>query len=70
MRLVRGTVCHYCLGGCSGLVVCVRRSRHVRGVGARCRFQRLSLAPSPSSSPLAVCVACRPVRVSRLLACR
>ena len=25
--LVRSTVCHYCLGGCSALVVCARRSR-------------------------------------------
>ena len=32
--LVRGTVCHYCLGGCSALVVCARRSRQVRGFGA------------------------------------
>ena len=32
--LVRGTVCHYCLGGCSALVVCARRSRQVWGVGA------------------------------------
>ena len=32
--LVRGTVCHYCLGGCSALAVCARRSRQVWGVGA------------------------------------
>ena len=34
MGLVRGSVCHYCLGGCSALFVCNRRSRQVRGVGA------------------------------------
>ena len=32
--LVRSTVCHYCLGGCIALVVCVRLSRQVLGVGA------------------------------------
>ena len=33
-RLVRSTVCYYCLGGCSALVVCAQRSRQVWGVGA------------------------------------
>ena len=32
--LVRGSVCHYCLGGCSALFVCARRSQQVRGVEA------------------------------------
>ena len=32
--LVCSTVCYYCLGGCSALVVCARRSRLVWGVGA------------------------------------
>ena len=32
--LVRSTVCHYCLGGCSALVVCAWRSRLAWGVGA------------------------------------
>ena len=32
--LVRGSVCYYCLGGCSAMFVCARRSRQVRGVGA------------------------------------
>ena len=32
--LVRSTVCYYCLGGCSALVVCARRSRLAWGVGA------------------------------------
>ena len=31
--LVRSTVCYYCLGWCSALVVCVRRFRQVWGVG-------------------------------------
>ena len=34
MGLVRSAVCSYCLGSCSALVVCARRSRQVRGVGA------------------------------------
>ena len=32
--LVHSTVCYYCLGGCSALVLCARRSRQVWGVGA------------------------------------
>ena len=32
--LVRSSVCYYCLGRCSALVVCARRSRQVWGVGA------------------------------------
>ena len=32
--LGRSTVCYYCLGGCSALVVCARRSRLAWGVGA------------------------------------
>ena len=34
VALVRGSVCCYCLGGCSALFVCAWRSRPVRGVGA------------------------------------
>ena len=34
MGLVRSTVCYYCLGRCSALVVCAQRSRQVWGVGA------------------------------------
>ena len=34
MGLVRSTVCYYCLGGCSALVVCARRSRLAWGVWA------------------------------------
>ena len=32
--LVRSTLCYYCLGGCSALVVCARRSRLAWQVGA------------------------------------
>ena len=32
--LVRGSVCHYCLGRCSAVFVCARRSRPVLVVGA------------------------------------
>ena len=32
--LVRGAVRHYCLGRCSALFVCARRSRQVRGTEA------------------------------------
>ena len=35
--LVRGTVRHYCLSGCSALVVCARPSRPVRGGCGWCR---------------------------------
>ena len=35
--LVRCVVRHYCLGGCSALAVCTRRSRPVRGGWGRCR---------------------------------
>ena len=31
--LVRGTVCHYCLGGCSALIMCARCSRQVWWLG-------------------------------------
>ena len=45
--LLRGAVRHYCLGGCSALVVCARRSQPVRGGWGRCRvfcLPRFSLA--------------------------
>ena len=68
LRLVRGAVRHYCLGGCSALVVCAPRSRPVRGAwaGARCRV--FPVSPSRPAFP-ALCVAGRPVRVSLILAC-
>ena len=35
--LVRGAVRYYCLGGCSALLVCARRSRPVQGGWGRCQ---------------------------------
>ena len=46
--LVRGAVRHYCLGGCSALVVCARRSRPVRGGWGRCRVLCLPRFPLPA----------------------
>ena len=45
--LVPSTVCYYCLGGCSALVVCARRAGQVSGVGAGAG-SRLSLPSRPS----------------------
>ena len=39
---------HYCLGRCSALVVCVRRSRPVRGGWGRCRVLCLPCFPLPA----------------------
>ena len=49
MGLVRGSVCNYCLGGCSALFVCARRSRQVRGVGAGAGSCVSPVPPSPPS---------------------
>ena len=46
--LVRGAMRHYCLGGCSALVVCVRRLRPVRGGWGRCRVLCLPRFPLPA----------------------
>ena len=46
LGLVRGTVRHYCPGGCSALVVCARRSRHFWGAGSGAG-SRVSLLPPP-----------------------
>ena len=46
--LVRGAVRHYCLGRCSALVVCARRSRPVRGGWGRCRMLCLPRFPLPA----------------------
>ena len=46
--LMRGAMRHYCLGGCSALVVCVRRSRPVRGGWGRCRVLCLPRFPLPA----------------------
>ena len=48
LGLVRGAVCHYCLGRCSALVVCARRSRPVRGGWSRCRVLCLPRCPLPA----------------------
>ena len=45
--LVRCALRHYCLGGCSALVVCARRSRPVLGGWGRCRDSGLLLPPPP-----------------------
>ena len=65
LGLVRGAVRHYCLGGCSALVVCARRSRPVREGWGRCqvlcpprfpppapRFLRCVVRAVPSGCPL------------------
>ena len=48
LGLVRGAMRHYCLGRCSALVVCVRRSRTVRGGWGRCRVLCLPCFPLPA----------------------
>ena len=48
MGLVRGAMRHYCLGGCSALVVCVRRSRPVRGGWGWCCVLCLPCFPLPA----------------------
>ena len=53
--LVRGNLCHYCLGGCSALVVCVRRSRQVWGVEAGAG-SCVSPVPPPLSLRFSCCV--------------
>ena len=55
LGLVRGAVRHYCLGGCSNLVVCARRSRPVRVArgGTWCRV--FPVSPFP---PRVSCAAC------------
>ena len=57
--LVRNAVFYYCLGGCSALVVCARRSRQVWGVGTGAS-SLFSLASLPSKASLAVRVAAVP----------
>ena len=52
LGLVRGAMRHYCLGRCSALVVCVRRSRQVRGGWGRCRVLCLPCIPLPAPRPL------------------
>ena len=65
--LLRSTVCYYCLGGCSALVVCARHAPQLWRVqaGARSRF-----SPWSSLAFFAVHVAGCPVQVSLPFACR
>ena len=46
--LVCGAVRHYCLRGCTALVVCVRRPQPVRGGWGRCRVLCLPRFPLPA----------------------
>ena len=69
-ELVRSTVCYYCLGGCTALVLCARRSRQVPGVGAGAGSRVSPLPSLPSPALFTVHVAGRPVRVFLPLTCR
>ena len=53
--LVRSTVCYYCLGGCSALVVGARRSRQVWGVGAGTGSRISPWAPPFPRLPRSAC---------------
>ena len=53
--LVRGALRHYCLGGCSALVVCARRSWPVQGVGPSAGCCVFPVSPFP---PRAFCPVC------------
>ena len=53
--LVRGSARHYCLGGCSALFLCARRSRQVRGSGAGAGFRAFSVPPLSPRVPRAAC---------------
>ena len=55
LGLVRGAVRHYCLGGCSTLVVCARRSRPVRAAWVGAGFCVFSVSSFPPRGPRAVC---------------
>ena len=61
--LVRSTVCYYCFGGCSALVVCARRSRLAWGVGASAGSCVSPWAPPCSRVPRGACcgLSCRGV---------
>ena len=48
LGLVRVAVRHYCLGGCSALVVCARRSRPVLGGSGRCLVSCPPRLPVPA----------------------
>ena len=55
LGLVHGAVRHYCLGGCSALVVYARRSRQIGGVGAGAGFCAFTISPFPARVSCAVC---------------
>ena len=61
LGLVRGAMLHYCQGGCSVLVVCVRRSRPVRGGLGPVSGVVSSLFPPARPAFPALFVAGRPV---------
>ena len=68
LELVRGALRHYCLGGCSALVVCVRRWRPVSaGLGTVLGVVSSPFPPARPAFPV-LCVAGRPVWVSLILA--
>ena len=69
LGLVRGAMRHYCLGRCSALVVCVRRSRRVQGGLGPVPGVVFSLFPPARPAFPALCVAGFPVWVSLILAC-
>ena len=55
LGLGRGAVRHYCLGGCSALVVCARRSRPVPGARAGCWCPVFPVSPFLPRVSCAVC---------------
>ena len=55
LGLVRDSVRHYCLGGCSALFLCALRSRQVWGVWAVAGSCVFAVPPLPPRSPRASC---------------
>ena len=55
LGLVRGAVRHYCLGGCSALVVCARRCGRFGEVGAGAGCCVVPVSPCPPRFSCAVC---------------
>ena len=53
--LVRGSVCHYCLSGCSALFVCAQRSRQIWGVWDGAGSCVFPVPPLPPRVPRAAC---------------
>ena len=67
--LVRSAVPHYCLGGCSALFLCVRRSRQVRRGGAVPALLPPPFLVPPALALPALRVVGFPVRLSLSFAC-